>query len=103
MENNMLAGTEKISVRATKKIHKKIYPRGYYTRGFYLEKHSLNATLVRIAVRKKGGGKKYAIKKGKYPKTIFPFQGGTPHPPIAFAGIAFCAALRSHRLNLFYG
>ena len=76
MENNMLAGTEKISVRATKKIHekihKKIYPRGYYTRGFYLEKHSLNATLIRIAVRKKGGGKKYVIKRGKYPKTIFP-------------------------------
>lgn len=49
-KNNMLAGKEKTSVRAKKKIHKKIYPRGYYTRGFYLEKHSLNATLVRIAV-----------------------------------------------------
>lgn len=53
-KNNMLAGKEKTSVQTTKKIHekihKKIYPRGYYIRGFYLEKHSLNATLVRIAV-----------------------------------------------------
>lgn len=56
----MLAGKEKTSLQATKKIHEKnpqkIYPRGYCSRGFYLEKHSLNATLVWIAVREKGGG-----------------------------------------------
>lgn len=32
---------------------------------------------------------------------LFPFQGGTPHPLNAFAGIAFCAALRSRKLNCF--
>lgn len=59
----MLAGKEKTSFRATKKIHKKIYPRGYYTRGFYSEKYPLNVTLVRIAVRKKRAGVKNMLLK----------------------------------------